>query len=45
MNSKLGGDLAEKKMQIIWHKLKSHDFRIVFCCHLAFLILALHPHA
>jgi hypothetical protein len=42
MNSKLGVYLAEK-MQMISYKLNRHDFRIVFCCHLAFLVLAYIP--
>jgi hypothetical protein len=42
MNCKLGVYLAEK-MHRISDELKSHDFRIVFCCHLAFLVLAYIP--
>ena len=28
---------------MLWHNLHSYDFRIVFCCHLAFLVLAYIP--
>jgi hypothetical protein len=42
LNLKLWVYPAEK-MHMIGHMLHSHDVRIVFCCHLAFLVLAYLP--
>ena len=34
---------AGDSRHMIWHNLNSHEFRIVFCCHLAFLVFVYIP--